>query len=163
MKYAMLRLITAVCFILLTQTACNTRKSAPPSQFFLLNESVLTSNELKGKVWLLNFWATSCATCVKEMPAFQKIYLEYQPKGLEIIAVAMSYDNPEYVEKFQKQKGLPFKVALDKNGTNSKKWGNIEITPTTFLIDKHGNIVQTTVGEPDFKRLKEKLNKLLKP
>ena len=117
-------------------------QAAPQSRFVVLDGSSKTTADFKGKVWLLNFWATSCTTCVAEMPEIISTYNKYQGRGYDTVAVAMSYDPPSYVVNFAQQRGLPFWVALDNTGELAKAWGDISATPTTFLIDKQGRIVK---------------------
>ena len=74
-------------------------------------------------------------------------------KGLGTIAVEMSYDPPEYVRQFAEKNGLPFTVALDPDGAVAQAFGNVRVTPTTFVIDRQGQIIQQYVGEPDFAKL----------
>lgn len=73
-------------------TGCSLRDSAPDSSFLLLDGSYINMGALKGKVVLINFWATTCTTCVKEMPDIVKTYSKYQSKGFETVAVAMQND-----------------------------------------------------------------------
>ena len=142
-------------------TACSSDK-APASTFVLLDGSRLNTEQLQGKVTLVNFWATSCTTCVAEMPELVDTYKQFKDQGFETVAVAMSYDAPSYVVNFAQTRQLPFKVAIDNTGAVAKAWGGIELTPTTFLIDKHGAIVKRYVGPPDFKELHQLLAQLLK-
>lgn len=72
--------------------------------------------DLRGKVVLVKFWATSCVTCVKQMPDNIANYNQYHPQGYETIAVAMNYDPPNYVLNFAQTRKLPFPVALDTSG-----------------------------------------------
>ena len=99
---------------------------------------------------MVNFWATSCITCVGEMPKIIETYNKYHGQGFETIAVAMSYDPPNYVLNYTEKNKLPFKVALDIRGDLARSFGDIRLTPTTFIIDKRGNIVKQYLGEPDF-------------
>jgi len=75
--------------------------------------------------------------------------------------VAMSYDQPDYVAGFAKTRDLPFLVALDKSGEAAKGFGEVRLTPTSFLLDKRGNIVKKYVGEPDFTALHQLIGQLL--
>ena len=134
---------------------------APTSSFVLLDGSTRTTDDLKGKVTLVNFWATSCTTCVAEMPEIVQTYEKYKDKGYDTLAVAMSYDPPSYVVNFAESRKLPFKVALDNTGAVAKAWGDIRITPTTYIVDKRGEIVKTYVGAPDFAELHRLIEKLL--
>ena len=86
--------------------------AAPQVRFVTLQGEQVTMDSLRGKVVLVNFWATSCPGCIKEMPALVKVYNKYHEQGLEIIAVAMNYDPPNYVLNYTKNHALPFKVAL---------------------------------------------------
>jgi peroxiredoxin len=113
----------------------------------------LTAADLRGKVVLVNFWATSCATCVKEMPKLVATYRRHRDRGFETIAVAMSYDPPNYVLHYAAQNALPFKVALDPVGEVARAFGDVSLTPTTFVVDRRGTIVKRYVGEPDFAEL----------
>jgi peroxiredoxin len=135
--------------------------AAPASTFVLLDGSTKTTNDLKGKVTLVNFWATSCVTCVAEMPKVIATYDKYKAQGYDTLAVAMSYDPPSYVVNFTETRKLPFKVAIDNTGTVAKAWGDVALTPTTYIVNKRGEIVKRYVGEPDFAELHKLIEKLL--
>ncbi|TFI09711.1 TlpA family protein disulfide reductase [Thiopseudomonas sp. 4R-3cl] len=134
---------------------------APASTFVLLDGSSQTTADLRGKVALVNFWATSCTTCVSEMPDIVATYDKYRERGFETIAVAMSYDPPSYVVNFTESRKLPFKVAIDNTGAVAKAWGDVKLTPTTYLVNKRGEIVKTYVGAPDFSELHRLIERLL--
>lgn len=128
------------------------KPAAPQASFATLGGENIALGSLRGKVVLVNFWATSCPGCIAEMPDLVKTHGKFKARGLETIAVAMSYDPPEYVRQFSEKNQLPFKVALDKDGSVAQAFG-ARVTPTTFVIDKQGQIVQRIVGEPDFAKL----------
>ena len=134
---------------------------APQSTFVLLDGSQQTTQDLHGKVTLVNFWATSCTTCVAEMPELVSTYEKYKGQGYDTIAVAMSYDPPQYVLNFAQSRRLPFKVALDNTGKIARDWGDVKLTPSTFIVNKRGEIVKTYVGAPDFPELHRLIEKLL--
>src|SRR5437868_2027714 len=96
--------------------------AAPASTFVLLDGSKQSTEDPKGKVTLGRFWATSCVTCVAEMPKVIATYDKYQARGYDTLAVAMSYDPPSYVVNFAETRKLPFKVAIDNTGTVAKAW-----------------------------------------
>ncbi|MCJ0764590.1 TlpA disulfide reductase family protein [Variovorax terrae] len=135
--------------------------SAPESTFVLLDGSKQTTADLKGKVTLVNFWATSCVTCVAEMPRVVATYDKYKDRGFDTLAVAMSYDPPAYVVNYAETRKLPFKVAIDNTGAVAKAWGEVQLTPTTYIVNKRGAIVKRYVGEPDFGELHQLIEKLL--
>ena len=135
--------------------------SAPPSTFVLLDGSKKTTENLKGHVTLVNFWATSCTSCVAEMPKIIATHNKYKAQGFDTIAVAMSYDPPSYVVNFAQTRQLPFGVAIDNTGSVAKAWGEVKLTPTTYLVNKQGEIVKRYVGEPDFAEVHRLIEGLL--
>ncbi|GAB1383726.1 TlpA disulfide reductase family protein [Burkholderiales bacterium] len=141
-------------------SACGS-DAAPSSTFVLLDGSSQTTADLKGKVTLVNFWATSCTTCVAEMPQIVATHDKFKARGYETIAVAMQYDPPSYVVNFAETRKLPFKVAIDNTGAVAKAWGDVKLTPTTYIVNKQGEIVKRYVGAPDFAELHKLIEKLL--
>ena len=137
------------------------RAAAPESTFVLLDGSSQTTADLRGKVTLVNFWATSCTTCVAEMPEIVATYDKFKGKGYETVAVAMQYDPPSYVVNFAETRKLPFKVAIDNTGAVAQAWGDVKLTPTTFVVNKKGEIVKRYVGAPNFDELHKLIEKLL--
>ena len=135
--------------------------AAPDSTFVLLDGSRRTTGDLKGKVTLVNFWATSCVTCVAEMPKMVDTWQKYHAKGYDHLAVAMSYDPPSYVVNYAQTRHLPFQVAIDNTGAVAKAWGEVQLTPTSYVVNKKGEIVKRYVGEPDFAELHALIEKLL--
>ena len=132
----------------------NRSSTAPSVTFTTLAGERITTADLRGKVVLVDFWATTCAVCAREMPRVIETYRAYAPRGFEVIAVAMPYDRPDWVADYAKRKALPFRVALDYDATINAAFGGVDATPTSFLIDKQGRIIQRIVGAPDFDRLR---------
>jgi peroxiredoxin len=137
------------------------QEAAPASTFVLLDGSRQTTADMKGKVTLVNFWATSCTTCVAEMPQIVATYDKFKDRGYDTLAVAMSYDPPSYVVNFAETRKLPFKVALDNTGKVAEAWGDVKLTPTTYIVNKQGRIVKKYVGAPNFDELHKLIDKLL--
>ena len=134
------------------------QRSAPEARFVTLGGESFTTSQLRGKVTVVNFWATWCPDCVKEMPRMVEAHRKYASRGYEMIAVAVR-DHPNRVADFTRTQALPFKVALDTSAEVSRQFGEVRITPTTFLIDKNGRVIRRFVGEPqwqEFDRLVEK-------
>lgn len=138
-----------------------TPQRAPQLTFVTLEGRQITSDSLRGGVTLVNFWATSCPGCVAEMPALVETYRKYHGRGLEVVAVAMSYDPPSHVVNYTRKNALPFPVVLDVDGRLATAFGDVQLTPTTIVIDRQGHIVQRVVGELDFARLHAMLEKEL--
>jgi len=126
---------------------------APDVTFISLAGQKISTQSLRGKVVMVNFWATSCATCVKEMPQMVDTYNKFKGQGLEFVAVAMQYDRPDYVLNYVETRKLPFTVALDSGGDIAKAFHDVALTPTTFVIGKDGKVLKRYVGEPDFAAL----------
>ena len=153
-------LITAVILALLVSLAIliHNRNNAPDLTFTTIEGKKISMADLKGKVVIVNFWATDCLACVTEMPALVNTYQQYQKKGLEIIAVAMPYDPPAQVLNYVTQKKLPFPVMHDGLSEITQKFGNVDLTPTTFVFDKQGKQLQRTIGALDFVKLNQLLS-----
>lgn len=137
------------------------RRPISPVTYTTLAGKAVTSNDLRGKVVLVNFWATTCAVCAREMPQIVATYQAYAARGFEVVAVAMPYDRPDWVVDYARRRELPFMVALDFDGTINRAFGGVEATPTGFLIDKQGKILQRVVGPPDFTRLRTTIEREL--
>lgn len=141
--------------------AMTEKPAAPAATFTTLEGKSISLDELRGKIVLVNFWATSCPGCIKEMPDMIETYNQYKGRGFEIVAVAMSYDPPNYVANFVKTRQLPFPVALDVNGAHARAFGDVQLTPTSFIIDKNGRILEQKLGDLNFTKLKALLDKEL--
>ena len=152
--------LAALAIATLALAACG-KSEAPASTFVLLDGSSQTTADMKGKVTLVNFWATSCTTCVAEMPQIVATHDKYKAKGYDTLAVAMQYDPPSYVVNFAETRKLPFKVAIDNTGKVAQAWGDVKLTPTTYIVNKQGQIVKKYVGAPNFDELHKLIEKLL--
>lgn len=137
------------------------RTAAPQVTYTLLDGQRLGSADLKGQVVLVNFWATSCTTCVAEMPQLVATFEKFRGRGYQTVAVAMSYDPPAYVANFAESRKLPFSVAIDNTGEIARSFGDVQLTPTSLLINKRGEIVKRYVGAPDFAALHQLVEQLL--
>ena len=119
-----------------------------------INVKLLNSNEqvslasYRGKVIIINFWATWCAPCLKEMPSIQAIYSKYHERGLEVIAINMDdLKDISKVRNFIKPYSLQF---AHKSETNYKGLGRIWRLPSTFVIDRQGLLRKDgNVGDPE--------------
>jgi peroxiredoxin len=134
---------------------------APGLQLTTLQGERLDTATLRGKVVLVNFWATTCVTCVAEMPDLVRTHQRFATRGLETVAVAMNYDPPAQVRTYVEKNALPFIIALDTDGAAAQAFDGVRMTPTTFLIDRQGRIVHKYLGAPDFNTLHALLDNLL--
>lgn len=135
--------------------------AAPEVNLPTLAGGNLTISALRGKVVLVNFWATSCAVCVKEMPMLVATHRKFATRGYATVAVAMSYDHPNSVAEYAQKNALPFHVALDISGDIARQFGDVRLTPTSFVIDRRGRILKQYLGEPDEAELQGLLEKAL--
>lgn len=141
--------------------ACGSTQMAPDVVYTVLDGTTNHTAALRGQVVLVNFWATSCAPCVKAMPALVATHQQFAARGLHTLAVAMQHDAPAAVSQFAQSRQLPFDVVIDNTGAVARAFGGVRITPTTFVIDRRGAIAQHSTGEPDAARLNALLARLL--
>jgi len=146
--------------VLISCSSVNQNTTMPDFEIKTLTNKTITNKDLTNKIVIINFWATSCTTCIAEMPKLAEIYEKYHSKGLELIAVAMPYDAPMYVKNFAQTRKLPFDVALDLDGKITKSFGDITLTPTTFVFAKNKRI-QKVIGEPNWVEFEEMIKKSL--
>lgn len=157
------KLIAAIAVVAIATFAAflaTPQRMAPEARFVTLGGESFTTSQMRGTVTVVNFWATWCPECVREMPGMVEAHRKFAPRGYEMIAVAVK-DHPNRVAEFTKKHGLPFKVALDMSGEVSRHFGKVRITPTTFVIDRQGRMVRRFVGEPDWREFDRVVSKAL--
>ena len=129
-------------------------REAPPLVGQTLDGRTLTLEQLRGKPVLVTFWATTCPSCVEEIPHLIELYRELNPKGLEIIGVAMAYDPPEQVRAMARQRQIPYPIVLDSKERIAREFDNVQLTPTSVLVSPEGRIVQYRLGLLDMSELR---------
>jgi len=138
--------------------------SSTPSretQFVLLDGRTISLASLRGRPVLVSFWATSCVPCVEELPDLIRLYNEWQPRGFELIAVAMPYDPPSLVQQFVQQRGVPYPVALDLDGKVTTAFGGVPYVPAAFLLAPNGRIELQYTGRLDMTKARRVIAKYL--
>lgn len=154
--------VATIIFLLsFTAVSASSNKLIEALTFDTLDGTTISLQSLRGKTVLIMFWATTCPVCLEEMPDFIRIYKQFHKKGLEIIAVSMSYDSLQDVSQYQQKMNLPFPVVWDSKENTAQAFGNITLTPTVFLLDPNGQPISKTVGFLDFKLLENYLTKQL--
>ena len=115
--------------------------AAPNSAFVLIDGSTRTSAELKGRVTLVNFWATSCTSCVAEMPQLIATYDKYHGKGFEILGISLD-DNREAFDKITSSKKMTWRHHFDGKGWKNEiaQLYGVNSIPATYLIGPDGKI-----------------------
>ena len=134
-------------------------RPAPEVRFNALSGEPFATSDLRGKVVVINFWATWCPDCIKEMPKLVDTHRKFAGRAYETVAVAVSKDRREDVVRFNAAHALPFRTVFDQSGEVAREFGNVRITPTTIVIDKHGKILKRYVGEPKWSELHELLER----
>jgi len=110
----------------------------------------------------VTFWATDCPGCIKEIPHLIELYEDYHARGLELIAVAMYYDPPSHVVAMSEARQLPYPVVLDLKASYARAFGQVALTPTTFLVAPDGRIALQYTGLADNPALKNAIETFLK-
>lgn len=149
-------LISAGIWYWQTQTV----RTAPAVNFKTIKGETLSIDALQGKPVIVTFWATDCPGCIEEIPHLVSLHRQYKQQGLTIIAVAMHYDPPNHVLAMAKSKQLPYAIALDPNGQLARAFGEVQLTPTTFLIDRNSHIVMQKVGVFDLTDMQHRIEQL---
>ena len=134
-------------------------RPAPQLHVVTFDGKPLALDALRGKVVVVNFWATWCPYCRHEMPAMEKFYRDYRAKGVEIVALSQD-DDPAKVQEFLKQEAYHFPVAMA--GHAGSDFGGVDRLPTSFVIDKRGRIRNKVSGQVHYGRLEDLVVPLLK-
>lgn len=160
----MRRLLTSVLALSLGLGAA---ASAAPSRlpedasFTVVDGRTLAASALRGQPLLIVFWASTCAPCIAEMPDLAQLYKELQPRGFELIALAMPYDPPNRVLAAREVLELPFPVAIDVNAKLVRRLGVPPQTPQFLLIDASGDVVTVHNGVWPIDKLRAAIEPLL--
>lgn len=137
----------------------NSQQNRPAPAFSLPeihSQTMISEKNFIGKTTLLNFWYPSCPGCVEEMPKLMA--LQKKHPHLQIIGISLNVNTEEEVKHFIQQHGISFQVAYDKN-SEAKNAYEIQFTPSTYLIDRQGNMLRYYIGEPDWQEVEQHLNK----
>ncbi|MFZ3086510.1 MAG: TlpA disulfide reductase family protein [Methylotenera sp.] len=153
--------IIVIALLVFLGLQLNNKPIAPNVTFNTIDGKQVSMDSLRNKVVLVNFWATDCPGCIKEMPQLISTYNQYHKKGFEIIAVAMPYDQITQILNYSKSQALPFPITHDSTAEISNQFGQVSLTPTAFIYNKQGHLLQRTIGELDFNALQQLLNKEL--
>ena len=136
-------------------------RPAPDVSLQTLNGETVSMQDLRGQPVLLTFWATTCPSCIREMPHLVELHERYNARGLEVIGIAMSYDRPDHVKEVVETRALPYIIALDVDSEAARAFGQVRLTPTSFLISPEGRIVYQKLGDIDWDLVERNLERWL--
>jgi len=162
------KILVAILFIGLSATGCTAapqqgpRQPAPDFNLKTLDGKSLQLSALKGKVVLLDFWATWCPPCREEIPHFKELYDQYRGKGLEIIGVALDDGGEKDVAPFARKNQINYPLSVTGAQELGQRYGGIRGIPTTFLIDKQGRIAKKYIGGQSKEVFETEIQALLK-
>ncbi len=143
-----------------TVHADNGRKGAPDFALQDANGDSVKLSSLRGKVVLLNFWATWCGPCQMEIPWFVGFEQQYRSKGLEVVGVSMDEDGWKVIKPYLKSHNVNYRVLLG-NDAVTQLYGGVDSLPTTFLVDREGRIAKVHVGLAGKNEYQEEIQQLL--
>jgi peroxiredoxin len=123
----------------------------------------VTSDQFKGKVVILDFWATWCVPCKSEIPGYIELQKKYGADGLAVVGVSVDSDGALIVKKFMKTYGINYTVVLAGESDITGAYGDVSAIPTTFIIDRAGRIRDRKVGKEPIGDYEKQVLAILKP
>jgi len=136
------------------------RKKAPDFELKDVSGKAVRLSDYRGKVVLLDFWATWCGPCNIEIPWFEDFQRKYKDRGFEVLGVSMDDDGWKAITPFVAEKKINYRIVLGDDMTGDQ-YGGVEALPTTFVIDRDGRIASVHVGLANRKDFEDAIEKLL--
>jgi len=137
--------------------------NAPDTSLTLVDGKNLSLDNLQGKTVVVNFWATTCIGCRREIPHLVDLKKKFGSRGLEVVGVAMSYDPADQVAEFARRFAIEYPIGIDTGDTVADAFGGVRLVPTTFIISPEGRIVFQKLGEFQPSEIDPVLEQHLKP
>jgi thiol-disulfide isomerase/thioredoxin len=161
MTFTVVPLVALISAALLFSAAQHSEApTAPPFRLQTLDGTTIELSKLKGKVVVLNFWATWCGPCRSEIPGFLQVYKETRGKGVEIVGLSLDDASDDEVKQFVQRYRIDYPIGKD-DGSIAKLYGGIQAIPTTFFIDRTGRIVGRHIGFMSKEQFAMTIKKLL--
>jgi len=142
-------LVGANGFFPASRSAAEAKEGAPFFSLKDLSGVERTVNDYRGRVVLLNFWATWCMPCRIEMPDLEKLYRSLEDRGFVVVGISSDVFGARKVEPFVRKLGLTFPILLDPDSITTELYGAFKL-PITYLVDREGNLVSRFVGPKDW-------------
>ncbi len=152
--------LTFLLLLLFATAPAQTKKKAADFSLKTADGNTISLSALRGKVVLVNFWATWCGPCRAEIPGFMEVYEKYKSKGFEIVGISLDEEGFQVVNPFVLKYKIGYPVVIG-SGKTAYSYGGVDLIPTTFLVDKQGNIVKEHVGYMSKEELEKQLRALL--
>jgi peroxiredoxin len=134
--------------------------TAPGFTVRTINSGKVSLSDLRGKVVLVNFWATWCPPCRLEMPGFERVYQEYKDKGFTVVGLSTDEDGPGVVNSFIQQHGITYPVGMATDEMR-RLYGGVDALPESFLVDKTGHVRKMVEGMFSEETLRRQVDQLL--
>lgn len=152
--------IIGIIFLMISLVSFSNSAKAPDFNLKDQYGVVHSLENYKGKVIFLNFWATWCPPCKKEMPDIENIYKEYGQNKKDVVILGVNSEKENEVKKFLKDKGYTFPTVIDENSEVMRKYF-IQAFPTSFVIDKEGNVYGYVMGGLTKEQIKQVIEEVL--
>lgn len=136
-------------------------RSAPNFALKNLTDATVTLEQYRGKIVLLDFWATWCKPCVKSMPVLQELYEQFAGKDFFVVGISTDENGKKAVEPFIKKHKITYPILLDTEENPAWDTYKVKVIPMMFLVDRKGQIVKQWVGETDIKEVESAIVRLL--
>lgn len=150
-RHVLAVLFVGLCWISSAKAAgFETRAALPAPELKAhdLSGATRTLADYRGKVVLLNFWATWCPPCLREMPSLERLRIRMAGQAVEIVAIS-SAETPEEVKAYLSKMKLGFPILLDSDSSNTRRW-KVFALPTTFVLDAEGRIRHVLTGPTEW-------------